>query len=69
MFGIFTKNLDTMERANTKKKHVKDIDEVELMRKRDLDKILGGNKKEAGKKKGRSFLGAWFSPCEGDLPQ
>ena len=69
MFGIFTKNLDTMQRANTKKKSVKDLDDVNRMRKKDLDQILGGNKKDKEKRKNKSFFGGWFSPCEGDLPQ
>lgn len=70
MFGIFTKNLDTMQRANTKgKKNLKDLNDVDRIRKQDLEKILGGGKKEAEKKKSKSLFGGWFSPCEGDLPQ
>lgn len=68
MFGIFTKNLDTMKRATKQKKTVRDLDDVNRLQKKEMDIYLGGNGKEE-KKKSRGFFGGWFSPCEGDIPQ
>jgi hypothetical protein len=66
MFGIFTKNLDTMERATKNKKSVRNLDDVNKIHKQEMDQIFGGNVKSE-KKKNRFF--GWFSPCEGELPQ
>jgi hypothetical protein len=71
MFGLFTKNLDTMERAT--KKNTKSVGELDIPRidKKELREYLGGNQSESEKKKKRSFFLDLFGPgpCEGHLPQ
>ncbi len=71
MFGLFTKNLDTMGRAA--KKNTKNIGELDIPRidKKELREYLGGNQSDSEKKKRRTeFLDLFrLRPCEGDMPQ
>ena len=67
MFGIFTKNLYTMERATKNKKSVRNLDDVNKIHKEEMDQIFGGSSKK-GKRKSKSLF-SWFSPCEGEIPQ
>jgi hypothetical protein len=68
MFGLFTKNLDTMEKA-TKKKHLGELDNLNQIKKEEMGEFLGGNTKSGEKKRG--LMGFFFgtSHCQGDLPQ
>jgi hypothetical protein len=71
MFGLFTKNLDTMEKPT--RKNTKSVGELDVRRieKQELSKYLGGNQPEPEKKKRRNMFLDLFvpGPCEGDLPQ
>jgi hypothetical protein len=70
MFGLFTKNLYTMERATKTKKGLDylDLEQKNRLKKEQLGELLGGNDLDKEKKKGRSLFGL-FSICEGKLPQ
>ena len=68
MFGLFTKNLDTMEKA-TKKRSLEELDNIHRLKKEEMGRLLGGNEKQVEKK--RSFFDHLWgpSPCKGRLPQ
>lgn len=69
MFGLFTKNLETMEKT-TKKKQLGELDDLNQMKKVELGELFGGNEKDAEKKKKGGFFGLFSpGPCQSDLPQ
>ncbi len=70
MFGLFTKNLDTMQEATNKKKNLKELDNLSRMTKEEMGEFLGGNEKIVDRKKRGKFFGLFGpSPCQGELPQ
>lgn len=67
MFKLFTKNLDTMEKAT--KSNLEALNDLNRLNKDDMNKFLGGKDNEKIKKPGK-FWGIFGpSPCRGDLPQ
>jgi len=70
MFGLFTKNLDTMKEATNKKKTLKELDSRIMLTQEEMGEFLGGNEKLTDIKKKRGFFGLFGpSPCQGELPQ
>jgi hypothetical protein len=69
MFGLFTKNLDAMERA-TKKKNIGELDNLKRLKKEEMEEFLGGTENGYEKKKKRFFFGLFNpSPCQSEPPQ
>ncbi|MEY3367832.1 MAG: hypothetical protein RI973_987, partial [Bacteroidota bacterium] len=70
MFGLFTKNLDTMQEATNKRKNLKELEKLSRLTKEEMGEFLGGNERMPDKSLKGRFLD-WFSPspCRGDLPQ
>ncbi|MBI1224154.1 MAG: hypothetical protein GC192_02855 [Bacteroidetes bacterium] len=66
--GFFTQNLDAMGKT-TKKKNLFELDDLNQIKKVEMNEFIGGNEKVTEKKKG--FFAGFFgpSPCLGDLPQ
>ncbi len=67
MLKLFTKNLDTMEKAT--KNNLEGLNDLNRLSKDDMNKFLGGNEKDEKKKKSKFWNLFGPSPCRGDLPQ
>jgi hypothetical protein len=76
MFKLFTKNLDTMEKAT--KNNLEGLHDLNRLNKDDMNKFLGGNDKDdhndhnglgGRKKKGKFWNLFGPNPCSADLPQ
>lgn len=70
MFGLFTKNLETMEKTN-KRKALGELDDINQLKKNELGELLGGTNEKPNDKKKRGLFFGMFGPgpCQGDMPQ